>query len=798
MSAVISIAWADLQRRKLQSTIIFIVILLSSLSATLALSLLVETDAPFDRAFAAANGAHLALTFSGGKVDTGQLTSTKSAPGVTAAVGPFPVTVAQAAMPVGSSVKTGPKTTPDGTSGSNPSSLIVPLSVVGRDQWSTPVDRLTIESGRWARSNGEIVLSQKAVDRYHLGIGDSVTIQGTQGRIDLKVVGIAAAMRPDVDDAWVLPSQIPALVRPQGTIDQEMLYRVSPSGSDEDLRAATQSITRGLPTDAIANSNNYLQAKRNADLTTAVMIPFLVAFSVVGLIISALIIGNVVSGAVISSYRDLGIMKTLGMTPSQVIMVMALQIVLVALVGGLVGVPLGMFASQPFLQKTAHALGLPAPFTAAIPSMIAVLLTILLIATATSIGASWRAGRQSAVSAITMGTSPSRSGSRLAGWIASVPLPRAIGLGIGDTFASPFRSITTIGAIVLGVATVVFALGLHLSLGRIAEDLIRDKSVQVTISQPKRSQGALNEQRITGLIQQNPDTAKYTAEASVDATIPGIAESIPYYAYRGDSSWLGYAIISGRWFAAPGEVVAPTALVDQAHLTIGDHFTAQINGKTVRLTLVGEILDQTDNDLLLRGDWSTVAAVQPGLQPADYEIQVRPGVDPRGYAATMQQSLGIDNAGVGTTESVDANSSFRLFNAVIAGLAVVLTIISVTGVLNTVVLSTRERAREIAILKAIGMAPAQVVAMVLGSVVLLGVIGGGLGIPIGLLLQHRVLTTMGQVASGTRIPPSAFAVFGPTLLPGLALTGLLLAAVGAFLPARWASTGPTAEMLQAE
>src|SRR6185312_6886540 len=102
MSAVLSIAWADLRRRKLQSAVIFIVILLSSLAATLALSLLVETDAPFDHAFAAAHGAHLTLTFAGTKVESRQLASTTTAHGVTAAVGPLPVTVAQAAIPVDS------------------------------------------------------------------------------------------------------------------------------------------------------------------------------------------------------------------------------------------------------------------------------------------------------------------------------------------------------------------------------------------------------------------------------------------------------------------------------------------------------------------------------------------------------------------------------------------------------------------------------------------------------------------------------------------------------------------------
>jgi putative ABC transport system permease protein len=70
------------------------------------------------------------------------------------------------------------------------------------------------------------------------------------------------------------------------------------------------------------------------------MIPFLVAFSVFALVISVLIISNVVSGSVISGYREIGILKTLGMTPAQVINVLTLQIVLTAFAGCLIGVPL--------------------------------------------------------------------------------------------------------------------------------------------------------------------------------------------------------------------------------------------------------------------------------------------------------------------------------------------------------------------------------------------------------------------------------------------------------------------------
>jgi putative ABC transport system permease protein len=238
-------------------------------------------------------------------------------------------------------------------------------------------------------------------------------------------------------------------------------------------------------------------------------------------------------------------------------------------------------------------------------------------------------------------------------------------------------------------------------------------------------------------------------------------------------------------------------MLTQAHLHVGDRFTAHLNGKALRLHLVGEILDQDNNDLLLRGGWSALAAADPSIQPGSYEVQLRPGTDPQQYATQIRnQSGGALDANA--TERSDADSSFILLNTVIAGLALVLTAIAVAGVFNTVVLTTREKARDVAILKTVGMAPVQVVAMVIASVALLGLIAGAIGAPLGLELHRQILLFMGQIASGTGIPPAFFDLINHAVLPLLALTGMAVAAVGAWVPAQWAASSGVAEVLQAE
>ncbi|MDB5074248.1 MAG: putative transporter integral rane protein, partial [Chloroflexi bacterium] len=109
-----------------------------------------------------------------------------------------------------------------------------------------------------------------------------------------------------------------------------------------------------------------------------------------------------------------------------------------------------------------------------------------------------------------------------------------------------------------------------------------------------------------------------------------------------------------------------------------------------------------------------------------------------------------------------------------------------------------EKVRDVAILKAVGMAPRQVVTMVVASVAVLGLVAGGLGIPVGQELHRQILTFMGQVATGTAIPPYFFDLIDHAALPLLALSGVVVASLGAWLPALWAARTGVVAVLQTE
>jgi putative ABC transport system permease protein len=134
-------------------------------------------------------------------------------------------------------------------------------------------------------------------------------------------------------------------------------------------------------------------------------------------------------------------------------------------------------------------------------------------------------------------------------------------------------------------------------------------------------------------------------------------------------------------------------------------------------------------------------------------------------------------------------------------LAGTLTLLLVTvaglGVLNTVVLDTRERVHDLGVFKALGMSPRQTIAMVLTSVGGIGLLAGLLGVPAGILLHHWVLPAMGR-AAGTTIPASDIDVYHVPVLAALVAGSLVIALAGALLPAGWAARTSTTRALRTE
>jgi putative ABC transport system permease protein len=81
--------------------------------------------------------------------------------------------------------------------------------------------------------------------------------------------------------------------------------------------------------------------------------------------------------------------------------------------------------------------------------------------------------------------------------------------------------------------------------------------------------------------------------------------------------------------------------------------------------------------------------------------------------------------------------------------------------------------------------------------VAIGLAGGVLAVPLGVLLHGVILRAIAH-AAGTGMPHDVTAAYGAPELIGLGAAGVVLAVIGALIPAGWAARTSVAAALRAE
>jgi putative ABC transport system permease protein len=765
---------ADLRRRRVQTAVIALIIALASGTWTAALTLLATSGKPYQQAFDQQRGSHLRAIFDTRYITADQLRGTSQAIGAAAVGGPWPIAQGIRFEQAGSKYA---------------------LNVVGRDAPGGDVQVLRLTQGRWVQAADEIVVTRSFAQFARVGIGDQIIALSRPDKPGFRIVGEAI----DVDEAdaasfdqsaWVLPSQV-ATLAPTNTAVQ-MAYRFGHTPNDSELAQLTDRLRAAVSPAALTELDSYVNTQRILNTTNGIVLVFLLAFSIFALLAAAAIIANLVIGIILSSYREIGIMKAIGFSPGQVVEVYVGQMIVTAFFGCLIGIPLGLIVSQPLLNRVADALGLSAP-AAIVPLVeISVLAGILLVVAISAVLPAIRAGRLSAVRAITMGMAPS---GRKGGWfgrlVAKLGLPRSISLGAGNAFVRPLRSGITSLSIVVGVATLLLAVGVAASF----DEFVRDSPlsyVQVKIDRF----GAYPDASVMRTLNAQSQTDTVVAFYNSRVVVPGVSDFVNGLALRGDVTRIGFSLTSGRWYQQTGEAVASPGLLAAAHLKLGDSVPVTMEGHPYTLRVVGILNERGNVANEFNLDWSTFVKAVPEAVPSNYLIRLKPGADAVAYTRTVQQTE-PDFLSVALFELPGATSAITVFDVTIFALAILLALIAIAGVFNAVLLTIRDSAKDTAVLKALGMTPRQVMVMVSACAGVLGLIGGLIGMPAGVLFHHGALQFLSS-AIGNPFPPAAFNVFNPGVVLLIGVVGLAIAIVGGLLPAGWAARSSVVEVLHTE
>ena len=797
---VIKAASGGLTRHLVQTLVIIVVLAAATAAATLGLSLLTNANEAFTNGFAAHHGADVSVTVDTSRVTGAQLAATRHVAGVTQAAGPYPqltITLQSRASPgKPNGAPRGGSVRPRG----GPGSAAEPqITVVGRASAGGPLDELTVNQGHWLTGPGQLVM---AVYSGGGTVGSKVTVVSAPGQPKLTIVGVGGSVARLGDaDGWVTPGEIAALAPPGTHPAAQMLYTFTKASTALEIAADVSALKAALPAGAVISYDSWLGSEGQTSSEQSVNTPFVLAFALIGLALAVLIVATLVSGAVVAGYRRIGVLKSIGFTPGQVAASYIAQIGAPTIAGVALGTVAGNLWAAPMLNVAAGlfragAQHVPLWIDVAVPVGMCALVALAALVPAL------RAGRLSAVQAIAAGQAP-RSGHgygahRLAGRLA---LPRPITIGLAAPFTRPARTATTLVAVLFGATAVILAVGLNSSLDKLNDISSLDEG-KVVIGLPKgSSQTALTPAQIrqaVTAIRAQPGTLRYVAMANVGPVInsvnmPGGMPGLNLVAYDGDSSWLGYPLISGQWYDGPGQVVVNTAFLTETGLQVGDRFALTVRGRPVPVRIAGQVYDP--NGPSLYTSWQTLGGAAAGVQAMFYTIELRPGTSPQAYLAALRKALGPRFAGFPSHVGNRGDPSDS--EALVRRLTELIAVLAGLGVLTSVLMLTRERVHDLGIFKALGMTPRQTVTMVTCWVVAPAIIAAAIAVPAAICLHALTVESIGTI-TGTGAPRNAITVYHPAELLVLAASGLAIAAAGALLPASWAAASRTTTALHAE
>lgn len=676
----------------------------------------------------------------------------RTAPGVTTAVGDI-TDSAQVMAKDGKPVGTGP------------------YFGVGFDARTPDAERLTpfrLHDGRWATGPGEVVIDRATAEAEDYAVGDKVqvaargearafTLTGIADFAGVKSLGKASAAIFDLDAARTLFAK---------------------DGYDRILVAGTRDVDAGAGTEVRTAAEDDRFALRSLETLVTILRTVLLAFAAVAVVVGSFTIFNSLSITVAQRTKEFGLLRMVGATRRQVRGAVLLEALTIGLLASIVGIGVGVGLAEGLNALfTAVGAELPTDEMTVAARTVAVSLAVGTLATvlAAMIPAR-RATRIAPVAALRDSTHTAAPGLLARGVRALASLvgrpSAAVGGAAGalarrNAMRNPGRTAVTALALTIGVALVtavtVVATGLeHESRGAL------DRRVQAASI-------------VTAADGWSPIDPK--VEAAIGGATSSIRQdgALVFGAQEGvngvDPATIGRFY---RFDFTEGGLTRDGAVVDEG---FADEHGLQVGSPLSIMSMSGTTLELTVSGIE-RSPVLDVLGLGPITIPhAAFDRtfeQERNRLTFADHDATAALAAFPNAKASGKAAFIDGQTEWiGMILAILWVLLALAVIVSLFGIVNTLVLSTFERMRELGTLRALGFSRRQVRRMVRHESVITALIGATLGIAVGLALAVVVVQLLGEYGLAFSVPAGS--------LLAVAVIAALAGMAAATMPARRAS-----------
>jgi putative ABC transport system permease protein len=667
-----------------------------------------------------------------------------------------------------------------------------PYFGVGFDAGVKGAEQLTpfrLDSGRWATGPGEVVLDVSTAEDQGYEIGSTVPITTRGVEHEFEVVGTTRF--GSVKSLGTATSAVFDLRTAQALFGRgDKVDGVLVAGRDGVAPAQLRSdLARALPAAQITTAEKQDRFTLDGlDQFISIIRVALLVFGGVAILVGAFTIFNTLSITVAQRTRELGLLRMVGAHRRQVLGSVLVEALAIGLLASVVGLLAGLGLAKG-LDALFDSMGLALPEAGTVFALRTIIVSLLvgtLVTLVAGLVPAWRATRVAPVAALRAATPgagrPRLPARAVRGLVSLLGRPAqafggaAGGLARRNAMRQPGRTMTTATALTIGVALVtlvtVVAAGLKDTTRGALEHRIGAAHVITAAdgwspTDPAVERALARAGKVTG-VRQDRGLA-FGDKETVNAVDPATSAGLFAFDWvEGDDS-----VVAG--LGRDGAIV-DEGWANEHDLGVGDRFElTSANGTALALTVRG-IEGSPVIDAMGLGPVTIGRAAYDGAFENERSlILLSDAADPARALSAFPDTKVRTKSEYVDDQAAGIDQLLAIFYVLLA-LAV---IVSLFGIVNTLVLATFERMQELGTLRALGMSRRQVRRMVRHESVITALIGATCGIAVGLALAAAVTSALADEGLAFAIPAGS--------LIGFTIVAIVAGVLAAVLPARRAA-----------
>jgi putative ABC transport system permease protein len=718
------------------------------------------------------------------------------------------------------------------------------LRPLGETKW-TSVDVIAIEdfqeneinllepvSGATEPGKNEILLERDVLDELEVSSGEYLEVQLRDDTIkEIMVAGIVRDSSTGAIDflspplAYITTDSLKFFDQPK---DYNRLFATVEVGQDDDeqIRSVLADLSEKIEKNNYTIGRTFISKTHEHPLepTINAVLGILMALGVLIVFLSSALIANTLNALLNQHLRHIGVMKLIG-GRDQIIFRMYLVLLLAfGFLALLIAIPAGGQGAYALAEYIADQMGFSllgyriVPLSLIIQVAVGILVPLVAgfipVIKGSKVTVQEALDGDQASAADDDDSADREGGSRFERFqVRSVQvladrgirIPRQMLISLRNTFRQRGRLLLTLITLTMGGAIFISVFNVRVTLHDYVEDIGNYFLADVTLDfeRPYRleeiKQYAHQDPRVTAV--------EGWSYASAEILFPdgNTAENISILAPPADSNLVSPLMVDGHWIQ-PGDIKKLTiseGIYDYyPDLKAGDMIPLKINGKEEYWEVVGVFKFIGLEGVLGYAPYEYISREQ-NLANRSFSYRIVTEKHDRVYQQVMAKELDayfrdqgfhVQEATPGLSTMDSASESLDILIAFLLIMALLTATVGSMGLAGTMSMNVMDRTREIGIMRAIGATDREIIRMVIGEGMLIGLLSFGLGMILAVPFTYLLSAIVSNAVFATPIAV-VFTPMGYYIWLGLVI---ILSSLASVLPARNAARLTIREVLAYE